>query len=69
MKPATVLLTITCVADAVEIRASDILDRAPEAPSLMPQGASVPASDQDIADMFAFLATGEPPANVDGGPL
>ena len=55
------------VAEAVEVRASDIVDRAPQARSLMPTGALDPASDQDIADLFAFLATGEPPISGDGG--
>ena len=62
-----VLRIVTGAAEAVEVRASDIVDRAPQARSLMPTGALDPASDQDIADLFAFLATGEPPENVDGG--
>ena len=62
-----VLRIVTGAAEAVEVRVSDIVDRAPQARSLMPTGALDPASDQDIADLFAFLATGEPPENVDGG--
>ena len=42
--------------ESVDIPTSTILERVPQAESLMPTGALDPASEQDIADLFAFLA-------------
>lgn len=54
----------TAGAGLMTLSKSDILAQAPQRLSLMPTGVLETASERDIADLFAFLATGQP--HVDG---
>jgi putative heme-binding domain-containing protein len=48
--------------EVLEIEAAGVVDRVMQTMSPMPTGTLDPASDRDIADLFAFLSTGQPPA-------